>query len=190
MARPTRKVAWNPEYYLNAVLAPKRRRLLAAIEAMHSKRNDDFHGIQARAAYYCEIALKSLIAVLGQQPPPTHNLNTLYAKAERAYNDVDRTLDPDVQQSILTLTMSCPALKGAHFAEPSKVMKTAANYYKKARYPKAVPLGHWSDPQLDPLHLFAVGDGVAATASSLLRSSAASTRWPKKTGGSAARQSP
>ena len=172
MARK-RKIHWKPDYYLYHILQPKRGRLIRDIEDSHkhnaSRKNHDYHGVQEKAAYYCEIALKCLVAVLGEQPKTsTHNLQTLYAHACRLYSG---DLDRDIQRRIEKLSESVPMLEGFHFAEPSGVTTTARNYYKKSRYPKAVPHGQWSEPQLDPGHLFAVGDGVASITVDLMRSS-------------------
>ena len=172
MAKKRTQVRWNPDYYLYSVLQPKRALLVRDIEDSE-KRNreresDDYHGLQTRTAYYCEVALKCLISVLGAHPQYTHDLHILYQKASQLYpGDLDR----EIQNRIEKLAESSPVLKGFHFAEPSGVVKTARNYYKKSRYPKAVPAGKWSDPELAPHHLFAVGDGAAALTESLLRSS-------------------
>lgn len=167
-----KKVSWKPDYYLYNVLQPKRAGLIRDIEDSgkrnRERQSDDYHGVQTRAAYYCEVALKCLISVLGAQPQWTHDLHVLYKKADELYpGDLDR----DIQARIESLAESAPVLEGFHFAEPSGVTKTARNYYKKSRYPKAVPPGQWSDPQLAPHHLFAVGDGAAALTEELLRSS-------------------
>lgn len=175
MTTRKKKIHWNPEYYLYTVLQPKREGLARDIDVLHkankNRKNPDFHGIQAQAAYYCEIALKCLVAVLGEQPKTsTHNLKTLYSHASRLYSG---DLDREIQDRIEKLARLLPVLEGLRLAEPSKVTDTAQNYYKKARYPRAVPPGQWSEPQLDPVHLFAVGDGVAALAVELMRSSSA-----------------
>lgn len=168
-----KKIHWKPEYYLDIVLKPKRARLIRDIEEAHQKsehgKNYDFHGVQAQAAYYCEIALKCLVAALGEQPKTsTHNLQTLYSHAAQLYSG---NLDRDIQARIEKLAESTPVLKGFHFAPPSSVTETAKNYYKKSRYPKAGRPGQWSEPQLIPNHLFAVGDGAAGLTEDLLRSS-------------------
>ena len=174
MTTRKKKIRWKPDYYLYSVLQPKRAELVRDIEDSgkrnRERQSDDYHGLQVRVAYYCEIALKCLVAVLGEQPPNTHNLHTLYLKAVRLYSG---NLDRDIQTRIDKLSESVPALKGFHFAEPSKIADTARNYYKKSRYPKAVPPGSWSEPQLAPHHLFAVGEGASALAVELRSSSAA-----------------
>ena len=171
-----KKIHWQPEYYLYIILKPKRVVLIRDIEdsQQHEKdrKNHDYHGVQTQAAYYCEIALKCLVAALGEQPKTsTHNLQTLYSHAAQLYSG---DLDRDIQTRIEKLAESAPVLKGFHFAKPSRVTATARDYYTKSRYPKAVRSGQWTKPQLAPNHLFAVGDGAAALTDDLLRSSSAS----------------
>lgn len=168
----TKTVKWKPDYYLYSVLQPKRADLIRDIEDSEEqnreRRSNDHHGVQTRAAYYCEVALKCLISVLGTEPRWTHDLNVLYKRAAQLYpGDLDR----EIQTRIERLAESSPVLTGFHFAEPSGVTKAARNYYKRSRYPKALAPGQWSKPQLVPHHLFAVGDGAAALAEELLRSS-------------------
>ncbi len=169
-----KKIHWKTEYYLYSILRPKRAVLIRDIEGLQQQqeqqRHHDHHGVQTQAAYYCEIALKCLVAVLGEQPKSTHNLHTLYAHASQLYPG---DLDQDIQTRIEKLAESTPVLKGYHFAKPSSITNTARHYYKKSRYPKAVRPGQWSEPQLVPNHLFAVGDGTAALTEEVLQSSSA-----------------
>ena len=121
----------------------------------------DFGLATMNAAYYCEIALKTLVAAFGEQPLWGHDLNKLYRQAERCYG---RELGEDVQAEIRRLQAGrSDDDPGWHHADPAAVVRSASNYFTEARYAFSPP-GEWGEPRLAPMHVFATGDAIAAIA--------------------------
>lgn len=137
------------------------RRTVHTLANPSTENQIDFGLATMNAAYYCEVALKTLIAAFGEQPLRTHDLGKLFRQAERCYGP---ELGEDVKTEIRRLQGGkSEGDPGWHHADPAEVAKAAGSYFEEARYAFSSP-GDWGEPRLAPMHVFATADAIAAIA--------------------------